>query len=272
MGCQTSDKMALRAHAPISAHPAPCSHRPPRAGVRAGLHRPDRGNRRRQEHPGGRRRPARRRPRLRRPRPHRRRSRHRRSDLRHARRPRNDRPPRSLRAGAQPRVHRRRAGHHAPRSARRAAASSICTGSTSIRSCSIPQRTSTFSTSSRRSRDARHGGGSRIRGVAANPRRTRPAAVRGAREGITRGVPVVPDRRRSNASRRSRARTKSSLRHGSFWPTPTNCSGCASDAYDALYEGDTAALPALEHGVAQGRRISPRWTPDSRPTPRPAKR
>ena len=55
------------------------------------------------------------------------------------RRPRDHDPPRDLRAGPQPRLHRWRARHHRRRCARRSPISSTSTDSTSIRRCSLPQ-------------------------------------------------------------------------------------------------------------------------------------
>ena len=165
------------------------------------------------------------------------------ADLRHPRRPRGDRPPRDLAQG------RSRAfidDALATSAALRepAAASSTCTASTNIRSCSIPQRTSTCSTRSAASARRCERRPPAPSPPGARARRARPPRRRRAREGGARRDPRASSSTRSRRSRRSR-RGRRADRDA---PGPRQRRQAAAALRRGLHRalrGDDAALPAL---------------------------
>ena len=186
------------------------------------------------------------------------------------RRRRDDRPARSLRAGAQPRIRRRRARHE--RGAARALRGrwSICTASTSTRCCSIPAThldlLDAFAGARRR---ARSDVAAAIRAWQRRATERDALLSQRAAEGVARRVRCVPARR--NRSRRAAAgRGRGAVGDATRCsPTPTVSSACARDAYDTLY---TRGTPRRSRRSAASGRKSASWRRSIRGSRRTSRR
>ena len=233
-------------HAPLPLHPQSGRHRPPRARVRAGPERPDRRDRRRQIHPGRRGRAAGRRPGLRGAGADRRGSGRGRGHLRRRRRGA------SCWSAARSRRRAAAAGRSSTASSRRRAA---------LREAAAPlvdlhgQHEHQLLLDPAAHLDlldafARPRGGARTRW----PRLRRlavaaPPSASGSRSTHGR-TPAAPSScssssPRSDAPPRSLAKTTSSSPTRQVLANADRLQRLCAEAYTALYEGDSAALPAL---------------------------
>ena len=258
VGCQTSDKMELPPrldHAPLSRHPASRRHRSVGARVRPGLNvltgetgagksilvgavgllvggRASADLVRTGEDIG-----------------------HHRSRLRDARRrARSSSGARCRLRAAAARSSMARSSR-APRCASSPARSSTCTASTSIRCCSIPRRISTCSTPTPSSHAERARGGASVRAPGSRCATSATGSLASAaRERVARGVPRLPARRDRPRRAASRAKTTSSRHARQVLANADKLQRLCAEAYQALYEGDQAALASARRRVAQSRR------------------
>ncbi len=167
---------------------------------------------------------------------------------------RGDRPAGDLGAGPQPRVRRRRAGHQrgAARALRRRW--SICTASTSTRSCSTRPRTSICSTRSP-ALDAERAAGRRRRSRrGSDVRAERERLLAGEREKASRAEFLSFQLAEIDASRRQPGEDEELAATRQVLANADRLQRLCAEAYDALYEGEQAALPALGERLEAARR------------------
>ena len=194
-----------------------------------------------------------------------------RGHLRHARRRGGHRPARSLGAGAQPRVRRRRAGHQ--RRAARAVAATLVDlhGQHEHQVLLDPADASRPARRvRRRSAAERAAVADAFAALAGAPRPNASGCWRASARRRRAPSSCRSSSRRSIASRRSRAKTTSSRPTRQVLGNADKLQRLCADAYDALYEGEQAALPALGDRVEAARRARRASTRASRPTSTPA--
>ena len=175
----------------------------------------------------------------------------RRRSSRTARRPRAHRPPRDLGAGrSRAFVDGALVTSAALREMRRR--SSICTGSTSIRCCSIRAHLDLLDAFAGLADDAQPRRG-RVRDLAARPRRTRTPVDAGEREKARAPSSSRSSSPRSIAAAPQPGEDDELAATRRCWPTRTSCSGSAPRPTRALRGGRRRAA-GPRHGLAQGRR------------------